>query len=140
LVIGNLASLRESIHAPPDFDIDVAIVDKGMQLVVVHDGRGKDCHGDVHVSIVSRLHGGSKVEIFEITHHAAGTRGENNAIEKQFGSDEVSSFSADINQCIQHSCHQQSTAHDVGQFFQVSGHRPCRGRWHGSLWEWPRLE
>ncbi len=74
----------------------MAIVDNGMQLVVVHDGRGEDCHGDAHVSIVSRLHGGSKVEIFEITHHAAGAGGGNDAIEKQFGSDEVSSFSADI--------------------------------------------
>jgi len=39
---------------------------------VVHDGRGKDSHGDVHVCIVHRLHGGSKVEVFEITHHALG--------------------------------------------------------------------
>ncbi len=135
MVIGNLAGLQESIHALPDFDIDMAIVDKGMQVVVVHDGRGKDCHRDVHASIVSRLHGGSKVEIFEITHHAVGAGGGNDAIEKQFGGDEVSSC-----QCIQHGCCQQSTAHNVGQFFQVGGHRQCGGRWCHSLWEWLRLE
>jgi len=88
--------LREPVHAPSDFYIDVAIVDKGMQLVVVCDVRREDCHWDAHVSIVSRLHGGSEVEIFEITHHALGTGDGNDAVEEQFGGNEVSSFSADI--------------------------------------------
>jgi len=79
--MGDLAHLREPIHALSDFHIDMAIVDKGMQLVVVHDVRREDCHWDAHVSVVGRLHGGSKVEIFEITHHALGTGGGNDAVE-----------------------------------------------------------
>ncbi len=35
--VGNAASLWEAVHAFLDFDIDVAIVDKVMELVVVHD-------------------------------------------------------------------------------------------------------
>ena len=82
MVIGNLAHLRESIHAPSDFHIDMAIMDKGMKLVVVHDVWWEDCHGDAHVGIVGRLHGGPKIAIFEITHHAVGTRGGNDAVEE----------------------------------------------------------
>jgi len=82
LVIGNLAHLWESIHTPQDFNIDMVIVDEGMQLVVVHDGRGEDSHGDAHVCIVCRLHGGTKVEIFEVTHHAAGAGHRDNTFEK----------------------------------------------------------
>ncbi len=38
LVIGNLSSFWQSIHATPDF---MAIVDKHMQVVMVRDVRGK---------------------------------------------------------------------------------------------------
>jgi len=115
LVIGDLAHLREPIHAPSDFHIDMAIVDKGMQLIVVHDVRQEDYHWDAHVSIVGRLHGGSNVEIFAITHPASGTRGGNDAAEKQFGGGEVSGFSADI----------------AGIFNMVAANGPSHTMWDG---------
>ncbi len=45
-----------------DFHIDVAIVDEGMEIVVVHDIWGYGTNGDVHVTIVARLHWHAKVE------------------------------------------------------------------------------
>ena len=60
----------------------MAIVDKCMNVVVIHNVRWQDSHGDVHVSVVSRLHGGPEVEVFEITDHAAGTRGRNDTVEE----------------------------------------------------------
>jgi len=74
--------LREPIHTPPNFNIDMAIVDKGVKVVVIHNVRWQDSHGDAHVSIVSRLHGGPEVEVFEITNHAAGTGGRNDTVEE----------------------------------------------------------
>jgi len=45
LVFCNLSSLWQSIHAMmPDFHIDMTILDKHMQVVMVHDVRRKDCH------------------------------------------------------------------------------------------------
>jgi len=38
--VGDASSLREDIHAFPDFHIDVAIVDKVVEFVVFHDGIG----------------------------------------------------------------------------------------------------
>jgi len=93
----------------------VAIVDKGMKLVVVHNVGGQDCHGNAHVGIVSWLHGGHKVEIFEIAYHASGTGGGYDTVEEQFGSDEVSGFGADI-ACI---------------FYMVTAHGPPYTMWDG---------
>jgi len=38
--VGDASSLREDIHAFPDFHIDVAIVDKVVEFVVFHDRVG----------------------------------------------------------------------------------------------------
>ncbi len=82
LVVSNLASLREPVHTLLNFNIHLAIVDKGMKFVVVHNVGWQDGHGDAHVCVVSRLHGGPKVEVFEITNHAAGTGGRNDTVEE----------------------------------------------------------
>jgi len=52
LVIGNLAGLWEAIHPTANFDVDMTIVDKWVEIVVLHDVRRKDCNWDVHVGIV----------------------------------------------------------------------------------------
>jgi len=72
VVIGNAPGLGKAVHAFADFHIDVAFVDKVVELVMVHDLRGDGRHRDAHVSVVGRLHGGAKVKILEVAHHAAG--------------------------------------------------------------------
>jgi len=59
LIISKLACLREAIHAASDLHVDMAIVDKCMQLVVVHDFGREDSHWDVHVGIISGWHWGA---------------------------------------------------------------------------------
>jgi len=72
LDIGQFASLGQPIHAMPDLNIDVALVDEQAELVVFNDLVGQDGHWDVHVCIVFGWHGGA--EIFEIAHHGFGIR------------------------------------------------------------------
>jgi len=79
-----------------DFHIDVAIVDEGVEIVVGHDIRGYGTNGDAHVSIVAWLHRHAKVEILDVTHHAAPASGGHNTVKEELSSDEVSSFGADI--------------------------------------------
>jgi len=98
LVIGNLASLREAIHPTANFNIDMTIVDNGVEIVVLHDVRRKDCNWDAHVGIVGGLHGGAQVEIFEVTHHVFGTGGGHNAVEEELCGDDVCGLGADIAQ------------------------------------------
>jgi len=74
----------------------MAIVDKGVEVVMGHDVGGQYGHGNAHVGIVGQLHGGPEVEIFEVTNHTTGTGCGDDTVEEQFGSDEVSSFGADI--------------------------------------------
>jgi len=57
LIVGKLACLWEAVHAALDFHVDMAIVDKCMQLVVVHDVRREDSNRDEHVSVISGWHG-----------------------------------------------------------------------------------
>ncbi len=40
MFVSKASSLREAIHAFPDFHIDMAIVDKVVELVMVHDHVG----------------------------------------------------------------------------------------------------
>jgi len=77
-------------------DFHVAIIKEGMEIVVGHDIWGYVTNGDAHVRIVAWLHGCAKVEILDVTHHAAPASGGNNTVEEELSSDEVSSFGADI--------------------------------------------
>jgi len=98
LVIGNFASLWQSIHTLANFDIDMAMVDKCMEDVVVHDVWWDNGNWNAHVGIVGGGHWGTQVEIFEVTHHALGIGGRHNAVEEQFSGDNVGHFSAHITQ------------------------------------------
>ena len=75
LDIGQFASLGQPIHAAPDFNIDVALVDEWAELVVLNDLVGQDSYWDAHLGVVFGWHGGAQVEVFEISHHAFGIRG-----------------------------------------------------------------
>ncbi len=57
MIVGYPACLWESVHAMLDFDINVSIVDKWVQIIMQHDVRGQDSHWYAHVCIVCWLHG-----------------------------------------------------------------------------------
>ncbi len=94
--VGSAAGLWEAIHAFPDYHIDVSIVDKVMELVVVHDQVGNGQDGDAHVGVIGQWHGCAKVKVFEVAHHALHAQCGNDAIEKEFCGNYVSGFGADI--------------------------------------------
>ncbi len=94
--IGNAAGLWEAIHAFPDFHIYVSVADKVVEIVVVHDCVGNGRDRDAHVGVISWWHGCAKVKIFEVAYQALRTRCGDDAVEKQFCSDYVSCFGADI--------------------------------------------
>jgi len=70
LDIGKFAGLGQPIHAMLYLNINVSLVYQQVQVVVVNDLNGKDCHQDVHVCIVLGQHGDAQVKIFEVTYHA----------------------------------------------------------------------
>ncbi len=96
VVISEASGLWEAIHAFPDFHIDMAIVDKVMEIVMVHDCVGNGGDVDVHVSIISGWHGCAEVKIFKITDQASRAWCGDDAIEKEFCSDDIGSFGADV--------------------------------------------
>jgi len=96
LYIGKLASLWQPVHTSLNFNIDIALVDQGVGIIVINDLVRQDSHGDVHVCIVFCWHGGAQVEIFKITHHALGIGGGHNTVEQELGCGQVGCFGADI--------------------------------------------
>jgi len=79
-----------------DLHINMTNVDEGMEVVMVHDVGRNDGNWNAHVSIIRGLHGVAQIEVFDVTHHAAAAGHGYNTVKEQFGSDEVSSFGADI--------------------------------------------
>jgi len=65
LDIGKFAGLGQSIHALSYFNIDMPLVDQGMEIVVFNDVRWQDGHQDAHVHIVLSQHGGAQVTKFD---------------------------------------------------------------------------
>ena len=61
-----------------------------------NDFRGEHVEGDAHVGKVSVSHWGAKVEILEIAHDTAGIGCRQDAVEEEFGCDQVGCFGADI--------------------------------------------
>ncbi len=96
LLVGQELGLGEAIHAALNFNIDVPIVDQGVEPVVVHDVSGEHGDRDARVCIILGLHGGAQIKIFEITHHAFGMGCGDYTVEEDLDSGEVHSFGADI--------------------------------------------
>jgi len=84
LVVGNSASLGEAIHAAADFNVDVIIVDKGRQVVVIKNGLGDIADVDPHVLIMR--HGRVEIKILDIHCHEFGIGCGHDAVEDNFGS------------------------------------------------------
>ena len=83
-IIGNAACLWEAIHPFAYFNIDIAIFDKQVEVVVFHDGQWYIGDADAHVFIA--FHICVEVEIFEIHAHEACIGCGDGAVEKYFGS------------------------------------------------------
>jgi len=96
LSIGQQTNLGGAIHAALDFDVNMAVVDQGMEVVVVHDIIGEHGNRDVHVGVVLGLHGGAQIKVFEVTHHASCIGHGDDTVEKDLDSGEVCCFGADI--------------------------------------------
>jgi len=60
-----------------------------------HDFIRQHVHWDAHLHKVFGFHGGVKIEIFEVIHHATCIVGEHHAVEQDFGSREVGGFGDD---------------------------------------------
>jgi len=131
LLVGQEPGLGEAIHAALNFNIDVPIVDQGVEPVVVHDVSGEHGDRDARVCIILGLHGGAQIKIFEITHHAFGMGCGDYTVEEDLDGGEVCSFGADIAGIVN-----AITAHSPmdtvgGWLFWGGRHRPHRDRW---LW------
>jgi len=72
LHVGEESGLREAIHAALNLNIDMAMVDQTVELVMVHDFVREHGHRDVHVGVVLGLHWCAQIKIFEVVHHALG--------------------------------------------------------------------
>ncbi len=61
LVVGNASCLREAIHAPPNFDVDVSVMEQGAQHVLLNDGIRE--HPNWHTHVFVPGHWSAEVEI-----------------------------------------------------------------------------
>ena len=67
MVIGNVTSLGEPIHAFADFDINVLVVDKRGEIMLLHDGVGDDSNQYPHLFVF--IHGSVEVKVFDVASH-----------------------------------------------------------------------
>ena len=95
-VVGDAAGLGKAVHAFPNFDVDVSIVDKGGEVVLGHDGVGDDGDWDAHVGVVLGLHRRVQVEILEVAGHEAGVLCGDDAVQDGLDGGEIGRFGADV--------------------------------------------
>ena len=93
-LIGNNYGLGKAIHAFSNFNKDIAIVNKRGNIALFHDGVRYLLNRYANVFIMVK--GCSRIYIFEIGSHESGIGCQDYAVEEDFESDEICSFSADI--------------------------------------------
>jgi len=96
LCICYFSGLGEPVHATTDFHINMTIVHQIVELIMLHDALREGGKGDLHVCIILRRHWGTQVEVLEVAHHASSIWSGQDAVEKEFGGDDVGSFGADV--------------------------------------------
>ena len=97
-VIGEAAGLREAVHAATDLGVDITVVHKGAEVVVLKDVLGDVRDLDPHVLIV--VHRGAEVEIFDVHRHELGARGGDDTVEEELGGGKARRFGADFTRVI----------------------------------------
>ena len=80
----------KAVHAFSNFDIDIAVVNFGIQVITAHDVRGNIVNADAHV--FKLIHGGVEIEIFDVGCAKFGVGSRDDAVEKAFDSSEVRSL------------------------------------------------
>lgn len=93
-VVCNAACLWEAVHALVDFNVDVAIVDKGGKVVLFEDGRRDEGNRDHHVLCPSQV--GIQVKVLDIHCHEEGIWGGDHTVENEFGRSETGCLGANI--------------------------------------------
>ena len=82
-IIGKAAGLGKAVHCIANFGIDMAIVDEGPEVVLVHDGFGD--HMDWNPDVFVAGHGMVEVEVFEINGHETSKGGGEDLVENDLG-------------------------------------------------------
>ena len=77
--VSDEAGVGKTVHAFADFDINVAVVDERVKVVLLHDDFGNLLDGDAHVLVSG--HGRTEVKVFEIDGHEFGVGGRYDAVE-----------------------------------------------------------
>lgn len=113
-IIRNLAGLGETVHPLSDFDVDIAIVDKWAEVVLVENRLGDERYRDHHVFIA--IHVSVQVEVFDVHGHEHGVWGGQDAVEEEFGCGEAGGFGADITRVVNEVA-TDSPAHTSRLFF-----------------------
>ena len=80
----------KAVHAFSNFDIDITVVNFGIQVIAAHDVRGNIVNADAH--IFKLIHGGVEIEIFDVGCAKFGVGSRDDAVEKAFDSSEVRSL------------------------------------------------
>lgn len=93
-LVGQLASLGETIHAFADFDEDEAIFDEAVEVVLFHHAFRDGPCGDAHVFVV--CHWGVQVKVGDVKTVVGGALGGECAVDDHFGCGHISGRSADI--------------------------------------------
>jgi hypothetical protein len=99
-VVGNASCMGEAIlHASFNADIEAAVgFNKVPQLIQIHDGIGDCVASDTHIFEIYER--GSKEEILDIHDHEPPICGGDHAVEEAFGSAEVGSLGACVEQIL----------------------------------------
>lgn len=95
--VGYLTGLEEAIHAFPDLDRDVAVVDAGDKVVLFHDAFCDGPDWDLHVFVDG--HWRVQIEVL-VSKQEKRRQGGECAIKDQFGGGDVGRGSADIARAI----------------------------------------
>ena len=94
LIVCKPACLWEAVHAASYFNVDMSIVDKGAQIVLVDDDVGNHIDGDTHVLV--SFHGRSEIKILQVSCEELGIFGGEYTVYEQFGGSELGGLGADV--------------------------------------------
>jgi len=92
--VGNNPGLWQPVHALADFDHNVAIMDKGEQIVLCHDGGRNVTNGNTHV--VKSRHWIIKVKIGDVGGQKFGLGRGEHTVQQEFDGGEVGCGGADF--------------------------------------------
>jgi hypothetical protein len=97
-IICNFSSLGKAVHAFADLDINVAVMDKGAEVVLVKNRFWNQ--GDRYHHVFIAIHGIVEIEILDVHGHELGVGGGEDTVEEEFGGGEAGGLGADITRVV----------------------------------------